>query len=370
MAGSGAPSLQVDLVSLTNTLTNVGMRGLKQLTSAGVDLHSLGCMLMIAEFIPASTEFRRTMSRVRQQQRSDCYWYFKAVEIGSASNFVVDQLLKTRAGENVVALMTAITSILNEASCTTILSSLFESAGVSLDNTPGVGELGKLREALLPFTRKTEFGEKVLQYHYLLQAFEQGPQTTAGQEKNPYEAIPHNRDIPTILQMLFKVTSNQDLIFTFNGITGAAWVATYAAYVLGLTACVIKASGSTLPINGTYEEARVVIRILSSSGVNTCEISRAGGLEDFISLESNGLERTGWSVDCSVINFFDMNCPGLRQMPDFPVLCEFAAIELLNMISDLARKFTDDSDLIQRQADESFFAHPDAGSSDVHESFC
>ncbi|KAL9120945.1 MAG: hypothetical protein Q9187_002503, partial [Circinaria calcarea] len=248
-------------------------------------------------------------------------------------------LLKTRAGENVVALMTAITSILNETSCTTILSHLFDTAGVSLDNTPGIGELGKLREALLPFTRKTEFGEKVLQYHYLLQAFGQGSQTTPGQMKNPYEAIPHDKDIPTILQMLFKVTSTQGLIFTYKGITGAAWVATYASYVLGLPTCAIDASGCTLPVNGTYEEARVVIRISSSALANTCETSRTGNLEDFISLESEGLERKGWSVDCSIVNFLDVNCPELRKMPDFPVLCEFAALEMMNAISELADNF-------------------------------
>ncbi|KAL9118525.1 MAG: hypothetical protein Q9187_004929, partial [Circinaria calcarea] len=249
-------------------------------------------------------------------------------------------LLKTRAGENVVALMTAITSILNETSCTTILSHLFETAGVSLDNTPGIGELGKLREALLSFTRKTEFGEKVLQYHYLLQAFGQGSQTTPGHMRNPYEAIPHNKDIPTILQMLFKVTSTQGLIFTYKGITGAAWVATYASFVLGLPTCAIDASGRTLPVNGTYEEARVVIRISSLPLANTCETSRTGNLEDFISLESEGLERKGWSVDCLVVNFLDVNCPELRKMPDFPVLYEFAAVEMLNVISRLADNFS------------------------------
>ena len=315
------------------------------------------------------------MSRVRQQQRSDHYLYFKAVEIGSASNFLVDQLLKTRAGENVVALMTAITPILNETSCTAIISHLFETAKAPLDNTPGIGELGKFREALLPFSRKTEFGEKVLQYHHLLQAFECRSETNAGQEKNPYEAIPHDKDIALILQMLFKVTLNQGLIFTYNGITGAGWVAAYASYVLGLPTCAIKASGSTLPINTTYEEAKVVIRISSPSDVNTCEISRAGDLEDFISLESNGLTRTGWSVDCSIVSFLDMNCPGLRQMPDFQVLCEFVGIELLNMISDLARHFTNDSDLDLKTTLGEMDGHDDETVGNhttelLHNSFC
>ena len=53
---SSAVQMTVDLGSLANMVASVGSRGLKQLATSGVQLHSLGCMLMIAELVPASTD--------------------------------------------------------------------------------------------------------------------------------------------------------------------------------------------------------------------------------------------------------------------------------------------------------------------------
>ena len=154
-------------------VASFGQRGLKQLAMSGVQLHSLGCMLMIAELTPASTEYRRMLNKVREQQRSERLWYFKVVEIGAASNFLVDQLLKTRAGENAVALLTALAPVMSIEACTTVLSLLFVEAGATLDNHPGVGELEKIRDGVLSLARKVDFREKVLHYQYLLQALEE-----------------------------------------------------------------------------------------------------------------------------------------------------------------------------------------------------
>ena len=340
-ASNGAPQLQVDLVSLSNLVLNVGSRGLKQLATSGVDLHSLGCMLMIAELVPASRDFRVNLSRARQQQRSERFWFYKAVEIGAGSNFLVDQLLKTRAGENVLALMTAIAPITNETSCTVILSALFESAGVSLDNTPGIDEFRKVRAALLPLTRKSDLKEKVLQCQHLLQTFVHETQFQA--DRDPYDALPHDKDITTIIQMLFKVTSDKDYVFTYNGIQGAGWVATYSSYVLGLPVCAIKDSGQTLPISGIYEQARVVIRpMISDSGV-IYNISKAGEIQQFIALEQSDMPhpRNGWSVDCSLVNFLDTHHPGLRQERDYPIICAFTAQMMMNTTAELAEAFSD-----------------------------
>ena len=129
------PQMTRDLGGLIKWIASIGAHGLKQLATSGVDTHTLSCMLMIAELTPASNEFRRTISRERQQQKNERRWYFTGVEVGGATDFLADQLLKTRAGENVVALLAAIASTLDVTSCTMILSSLFDVAGVSLDNS-------------------------------------------------------------------------------------------------------------------------------------------------------------------------------------------------------------------------------------------
>ena len=336
--GVGAPQLQIDLVGLSSLMMSIGSRGLKQLATSGVAVHSLGCMLMIAEFTPASMEFRMTLNRVREQQRSERSWFFKAVEIGSGSNFLADQLLQTRAGTNVIALLTSIASVMNEDACSRILSLLFETSGVPLDNTPGIGEFGKVREALLPVSHKTEFKEKVLQYQELLDTFMLDKIPT--KHRNPYEAIPHDMDIAKIIQMLFKISSNDGYILTYTGTPGAGWLATYSSYVLGLETCAIKDSGHVLPINGSYEQAKVIIRSSSKAVAGMCEISRAGKIEDFISLTTIGeLDRSGWSIDCTLINFFDTHHPDLREEAIFPMICEVTILEMTQIITELARNF-------------------------------
>jgi hypothetical protein len=56
-AGPSGPAWQVDIPGLTQLILGAGSYGLKQLATSGVDVHSIGCMLMIAEYVPASQEF-------------------------------------------------------------------------------------------------------------------------------------------------------------------------------------------------------------------------------------------------------------------------------------------------------------------------
>jgi hypothetical protein len=99
-AMSGGPlggiSWQVDIPSLSQLVVSVGSHGLKQLALSGVDIHSIGCMLMIAEYTPCSSDFRRLLNRARSEQRAEHLWFHKMVEIGASTNFLADQLLKTR----------------------------------------------------------------------------------------------------------------------------------------------------------------------------------------------------------------------------------------------------------------------------------
>ncbi|MCJ1404473.1 hypothetical protein MMC11_007699 [Xylographa trunciseda] len=335
----GPTQMTLDLGGLTQWAASIGSRGLKQLATSGVQLHSLGCMLMIAELTPASTEFRRMVSRERQQQRSERLWYFKVVEVGAASNFLADQLLKTRAGENVVGLLTAIASTMDEASCTTTLSMLFDVASVSLDNTPGIGEFEKIREALLPLVRRTEFKERVAHYHYRLRSFSEPKDST---KRNPYEAIPHDKDIPNLIYMLSALAKNPDHILNYHGIIGAGWVAAYATYILGIRTCAIDGSGNTLPINGILEDSRVIIWVSEPASDARCKISVTGKIEDFIVLETRTeRERTGWSINCTKLSYIEENTPGLRETTDFLSISEFVAAETMNVLFLLVSGSTD-----------------------------
>jgi hypothetical protein len=128
-------------------------------------------MLMIAEFTPASPAFRKKITTARNAQRSEKLWLYKVVEIGASTNFLADQLLKTRAGENVLALFAATVPVMDEETCTAALVALFEGAKVSLDNIPGLNQLRAIRTDIAPLARKVGFGEKVLNYHKFLCSF-------------------------------------------------------------------------------------------------------------------------------------------------------------------------------------------------------
>src|SRR3954452_20423225 len=104
----GAVQWQADIPGLTQLILKMGANGLKQFAMSGVDAHTLACMLMIGELTPASNEFRLALNRHREKQRRASWWFHKLVEVGSGANFIADQLLKTRAGENVLALLTSI----------------------------------------------------------------------------------------------------------------------------------------------------------------------------------------------------------------------------------------------------------------------
>lgn len=105
---TAAVGYQVDLPGLASLVLNLGAAGLKKFAQAGVDVHTVSCMGEIAGLSPACPEYRREISDCRQQQRKQSIWLYKLVEIGTASNFVTDELLKRKAGENIVALMSTI----------------------------------------------------------------------------------------------------------------------------------------------------------------------------------------------------------------------------------------------------------------------
>ena len=322
-------SWQVDVPGLSQLVMNVGVHGLKQLALSGVDIHTVGCMLMVGEMIPASQEFRQELNRRREKQRMERRWLYNLVEIGAGSFFLVDQFLKTRAGENVLALMASIVPLMSESACPAVLGGLFEVAGVSMDHTPGVNQFLKLRDGLLTFSRNVGFQERVLTYHALLDqlvnaAHNEHPWT---KRSDPYDAIPSRQDIPRLIQLCHKVaTSTDSVILSYKGLHGSGWLAAFGSYVIGLPVCALDSSGMQVPISDHYGKAKIILDPSAESGYG---LLTAGQLSDFISVERlDDASRLGWSVNCNELNYFSTNHP------------EFEHSGLIDAVSDLTAIMT------------------------------
>lgn len=335
---------QIDIPSLSQLVFSAGAHGLKQLALAGVEPHTIGCMLMIAEYTPASQDFRTELNKARQQQRMDRVWLYKLVEIGACTNFIADQMLKTRAGENVLALIAAVATVMDEQSCTAVLLSLFEAANVSLDNTPGIMQLQRIRSCLAPLAGKTGFAEKTLQYHHfflsLLGKKDNGElQRPRG---SPYEGLPEVKDMPKMIRLVHRLISlgGRRCLVRYSGLRGAAWMATYASYILGLRMCAVKADGMPVPMTSSYEEAQVIFDVSAPESAGSLYLE--GNLQDLITLETAQISiRNGWRVDCSMVDFVSLHHSDLRQSQPvaFSRISAFAAIEVLNEISTLSLSF-------------------------------
>ncbi|KAM0796135.1 hypothetical protein BDR22DRAFT_966380 [Usnea florida] len=248
-AGAGASvDWQVDLPGLASLVLNLGASGLKRFAEAGIDFHTILCMGEIAEKCPASNEYRRELSVCRRAQRKESQWLYKLVEIGAATNFVADELLKKRAGENVVALMSAILPVMSENSCDHLLLKLFEVCDTPLDKTPGFGQLRAIRETLVPLTRKTQFKDRVFQYHVLSKQLLSADASSIS--SSAYESIPSEETAVQVILALSRLAQEDSgLILAYHGLKGAAWVIAYARHVLGLPVCVLRSTSKMLHTN-------------------------------------------------------------------------------------------------------------------------
>ena len=218
-ASGGAVGLQTDLPGLASLVLNLGAAGLKRYAQAGVDFHTILCMGKIAEKCPASIEYRRELSARRQEQRKESVLLFRLVELGSATNFVADELLKNRAGENIIALMSTILPLMSEEACDILLLKLFEASGAPLDETPGFGQLRSLRESLLPLARKTKFKDKVFQYHVHARRLLRDPKDQ--HEAQASVGIPDEKTAVQLILSMLSLVQDNALILNFYGLKGA-----------------------------------------------------------------------------------------------------------------------------------------------------
>ncbi len=299
----GSVGWQVDLPGLASLVLNLGTAGLKRFAEAGVDFHTILCMGEIAEQCPASNEYRRELSECRQKQRKQSQWLYKVVEIGAATNFVADELLKRRAGENVVALMSALLPVMSESSCDDLLLKLFEACATPLDKTPGYGQLRCIRETLLPLARKTQFKDKVFQYHLLVQHL-LGNSDPAF-EMSAYQSIPDEDTAVHLILALAKLTQQEkNVILEFDGLNGAGWVIAYARHVLGLPTCILSSASTSVPISEDYRNARVILRIYATEA--KCRLLVEGDLQEFLKTShSTPSDRDGWVIDTTRVDVLD-----------------------------------------------------------------
>ncbi|KAL8928247.1 MAG: hypothetical protein Q9208_001957 [Pyrenodesmia sp. 3 TL-2023] len=301
----------------------MGAAGLKKFAQAGVDIHTLLCMGEIAEVCPASLEYRKEINTCRQQQRKQSIWLYKVVEIGTASNFLADELLKRRAGENIVALMSVILPILTEDDCDSFLLGLFEARHIGVDKTPGLAQLQAFRDAVLSLSQKLAFRDRTWQYHILLEQLHDG--APPGSCTN----IPGITTLVQVMLMLQRMVmeGNSKYVFTYRGWQGAAWVIAYARHVLGLAVCVLRTQHDTVPINGQYQNSRVFIYLFDEE--SRCELASSGHVPDLV-MPTDSIDRTQWAVDLENVSLRTL------YLSDNSISAEAASL----IIESLALDFT------------------------------
>ena len=303
---------QVDLPGLASLVLNLGASGLKRFAEAGVDFHTILCMGEIAEKCAASNEYRRELSVCRQAQRSESQWLYKLVEIGAATNFVADELLKKRAGENVVALMSAILPVMSESSCDNLLLKLFEACNTPLDKTPGFGQLRSIRKSLTPLARKTQFKDRAFQYHVLSRQLLDIDGSTVNH--TAYESIPNEETaVQVILALSRLVQEDSGLILAYHGLRGAGWVIAYARHVLGLPVCVLRSTSKPVPISGDYQSARVLAYLFEQE--NKCELLSNCNVQELFTTQSlDSSSHSGWSIDVGTTNVLESYIPAVDPL--------------------------------------------------------
>ena len=334
-SGSGGVNMQMDIGGLVSLMGN-GAHGLKCLAMAGVDPHTLGAMLMISETCSAAAPYRRHLNTCRTAQRDERMWLYKVVELGGATNFVADELLKTRAGENVIALLSTFLPMVEYENCAAIIAELFETCKIAEDHTPGLAQLRRLQYALQPLLVRTKFKDRLLLYHkwfsdYALDWEKQKKarnRSLTREQDLAYarskgfggQAIPNESTMARVIYLLYKLQQeNLSTTLVYNGIAGAAWVFAYCIDVLGLPTCVLTTRIRPVALHGDPETARVFMYICALSDNDSpgrCELKHAGEIDDFLKIGTFDAERIpAWSVDASEIRMTDLLSPGISASP-------------------------------------------------------
>ncbi|KAH0562869.1 hypothetical protein GP486_002519 [Trichoglossum hirsutum] len=249
-------SWQVDIPGLSALVGRIGAEGLKQLALEGVDVNTIGCALTLAELAPASVEFRYKLQKHRVEQRAQSWKFYDIIEYGAGTNFVADELLKTRPGENALALMVAVASVMDGEEAIEVLLSLFEEMKIPVYSTPGVGQLKALRSAVLPLLRKAHFGDRLAELNlWLSNQFAPADPRWFDPNGDPASMV----ELIRLLSHMVLGSGDKPNRLAFYGISGAAWLMLYSTDILGLPVCLIHKDGKVHPVNGDFASAKVLI---------------------------------------------------------------------------------------------------------------
>ncbi|RSL42635.1 hypothetical protein CEP54_015411 [Fusarium duplospermum] len=247
---------QIDIPSLSQMILKIGAEGLKSIQMSGVDVHTIGCLLGLGEITPASDTFRRKLVGYRHKQRSRRWFLNTVVEYGSGTNAVIDQLLNTRAGENILSLITAVTSVLDDGAIE-VLNIIFELLRTPSHSIPGISQLQRVRSTCLPLARMTDFKDRVARMHEMILGEAFFNKTIFQYE----DALPDSKTMARLIvdlkNLCIERTPRTKLIY--YGITGSSWLIEYSRDVLGLDVCLVHEDGTIHPVKGTFETASVVV---------------------------------------------------------------------------------------------------------------
>ena len=304
--------MTMDVTRIATFFTQMGVAGLKRFAEAGVHTHTLVCMWEIAEKCPASMSYRKELNDCRRKQREGSILFYEAVEIGASTNFVADRLLNDRAGENAVALMSSILTVMAGSYCDNLLLKLFEKSAVALQNTPGFGQLRAIRETLMPLARKTGFKDHVWHSHKHARNL-LGKENHAS-EAYAYESIPEENTAVQVILFLARIAQEDaGLTLQYSGLKGAGWTIAYARYVLGLPVCILISPHESIPVLGDYESAKVFVHIFEPEG--KCQLFRKGEPKDCFETKSIAIEgQHGWLIDPKLTNVLDSFIPPIEPV--------------------------------------------------------
>jgi hypothetical protein len=315
-----SPQIQLELVSLTQLISNIGTHGIKQLAQAGVDPYTIHSLLALGERCPASDSCIRQIVECRNKQRSQRMWLYNLVEIGTQTNFLVDELLKRRAGENVLALLASFAPMVNEHVFVQILSDLFFLNSSNTDDVPGSTQLHGLRRAVMPFLEDTLIKDKIAHYSLLFKEIRRPFLTTETENTQFSSSIPPPKFITDIINQIYDLMSRQDdgYVLLYEGWHGAGWIAAYAYDVLQLPICAVfrhEGGEKCVEISSKYKDARIVI-YPDREGIAVSR-SRRGKLDSWLKITAEDLQDTfedqdqkAWLVSCDRLNFWKANLPG------------------------------------------------------------
>ena len=203
--------------------------------------------------------------------------------------------------------MSAILPVMSESSCDNLLLKLFEACNTPLDKTPGFGQLRSFRKSLTPLARKTQFKDRVFQYHVLARQLLDSDASTV----NPtaYESIPSEETAVQIILALSKlVQEDSGYRLAYHGLRGSGWVIAYARHILGLPVCVLRSTSKPVPISGDYQNAKVLAYLFEQE--SNCELLLDRSVQDFFVTKSLDPScHAGWLIDVRTTNVLDSYVP-------------------------------------------------------------